>query len=494
LVFALAVTLAVAAADGGSAEAALVIAAALAVSGAAHCLARPRGSLARRLWQVNVAAAGLLLGCLGVLAGLIGAALSTQCQDTCAAQPPRWYAYAVGAVALVVVVFIVTVAVVTWRALQRGRSGEAHWPRLVLLAPSGLALIVAATTGAQRSLLAPLPTAQGQAQVLAKVPCVEVNPARPCYSASNLTVTANQGELLVLWGDATSIRGALVTASGTQNVFIAEDPESNSEGSDAVAAAPLANGAFAVVWSDQQTAALHAAIVSSSGQMGSTTVLTGDGTVAAWPLAALAATDRHTLMLFVADQPQPSADNARVRLLTLDTDKQLRPQTPMRTLPIKYEDSSGFQADELPGGTVALQTGTTAQVFTRNGQLLATHPNTTVIYGPAAGRVVPLSELSTRINWYYSSLPTAATINSGKLRLLVENTDQPGFGQSDVSEEQVTGPGLPTGEWLAALNLNPAALVNSPDGLAVVGVRDTGSAKFGGGSNTEVVLVRVPNS
>jgi hypothetical protein len=166
----------------------------------------------------------------------------------------------------------------------------------------------------------------------------------------------------------------------------------------------------------------------------------------------------------------------------------------MRTLPIKYEDSSGFQADELPGGNVVLQTGTTAQVFSPNGRLLATHSDTTVIYGPAAGRVSPLSKLSARINWYYSSLPTAATTSRGQVRLLVENTDQPGLGQRGVSEEEVTGPGLPTGGWLAALNLNPAALVNSPDGLAVVGVRNTGNAKFGEGRDNEVVLIPIPNS
>jgi hypothetical protein len=362
LLFAFVVTLAVAVADGTSAAAALVIAAALAVSGAAHSLARPRGSLASRLWQVNVAAAGLLLGGLGVLAGLIGAALSTTCQDTCAAKPPAWNAFVVGAVARVLVVFIVMVAVVTWRAIQRRRTGEARWPRVVALAPSGLALIVAATTGAQQSVLAPLPTAQGHARVLGTVPCVEVRAVVPCYSASNLTATVNEGELLVLWRDATSLRGSLLTASGTWNVFIADVPSPSSQGADAVAAAPLANGAFAVVWSDEQTNALHGAIVSSAGQVVSNGYVTSDGVLAAWPSAALAETAGNRVMLFVADEPQPSNDTWRVRMLMLDADHQLRPGTSWRTVPIKYAQS-GFQADQLPGGAVVLQTGTTARVF-----------------------------------------------------------------------------------------------------------------------------------
>lgn len=493
LVFALGVTLAVAVLIGASTEAALVIAAALGVSGVAHSLAHPRGSLASRLWQVNVAAAGLLLVGLGVLAGFIGAAVSTTCQDTCAAEPPAWLPFVVGALALGLVVFIGMVAVATWRAVQRGRSGEAHWPRLVLLAPCGLALIVAATTGAQRSVLAPLPTAQGPAHVLATVPCVEVSPVRPCYSASNLTTAANQGELLVLWRDAASLRGVLLTVSGTRNVFIADVPGTGSEGDDAVAAAPLASGAFAVVWSDEQTNAIHGAIVSSTGQVVSSGEVTNDGALAASPSAALAATTGNRVMLFVADEPQPSGDSWRVRMLILDGDSQLRPQGSMQTLPIKYE-YSGFQAENLPGGSVVLQTGDTSQIFSPDGQLVCTRPKTAVMFGPAAGQVVPLSRLSSPIDAYYSDLPAAATTTTGKVRLLVENTDQPGFGQDSVFEDEIAGPGLPPGGWLAALNLNPAAVVNSPHGLALVGVRETGSGQFGGGTDSQVILVPIPDN
>jgi hypothetical protein len=276
-------------------------------------------------------------------------------------------------------------------------------------------------------------------------------------------------------------------------VFIANVPTPSSEDADAVAAAPLANGAFAVVWSDDQTNAVHGAIVSSAGHVASESKLTSDGVLAAWPSAALAATTGNTVMLFVADVPQPSTETWRVRMLMLDADHQLRPRASVRTIPIKYVPS-GLQADELPGGAVVLQTGTTAQVFSPDGQLLSTHPQTTVIFGPAGGRIVPLSRLSSPIETYYSSLPTAAATSHGKVRLLVEKTDQPGFGAGSVFEDEVTSPGLPAGGWLAALNLNPAALVNSPDGLALVGLRNTGNAKSGEGRDSEVVLIPIPNS